>query len=277
MVTSCCLCSKECIPFNPQRSFHRIPTDEQIRNKWFSIIGRTVSYKGARVCSDHFTENDFYKVNLYSRIRRLKSTAIPSVYIKQNRKDKKKESSTLQETNMNVSEIDESQNDSEIESQNEKDAIYDNTKNCEVNNTKNDVESKKSENVEQKSTPVLDITENLVNTSLDSERKINTSVNNMSVNNQKDGDNFVNNNSISGKRKLPSSNLGNSKIKKIFVHMSKYNIECFRKIDFSSDKKWSAFLRYVAYNRHQNKILAQKNRRLEKKMYILQDMLEELM
>lgn len=57
-----------------------------------------------------------------------------------------------------------------------------------------------SENVEQKSTPVLDITENLVNTSLDSERKINTSVNNMSVNNQKDGDNFVNNNSISGKR-----------------------------------------------------------------------------
>lgn len=58
------------------------------------------------------------------------------------RKDKKKESSTLQETNMNVSEI-ESQNDSEIECQNEKDAIYDNTKNCEVNNTKNDVESKK--------------------------------------------------------------------------------------------------------------------------------------
>lgn len=78
-------------------------------------------------------------------------------------------------------------------------------------------------------------------------------------------------------RKLPSPNLRNSKIKKIFVHMSKYNIECFRKMDFSSDKKWSAFLRYVAYNRHQNKILAQKNRRLEKKMYILQDMLEELM
>ncbi|XP_070158642.1 uncharacterized protein [Polyergus mexicanus] len=240
-----------------------------MKNKWFSIIGRTVSYKGARVCSDHFTENDFHKVNLYSRIRRLKNTAIPSVYIKQNSKDKKKESSTLQETNMNVSEI-ESQNDSEIESQNEKDAIYDNTKNCEENDTRNDIESIKSENMEQKSIPVLNITENLVNASLNSEKKINI----MSVNNQKD--NFVNNNSISGKRKLPSSTLGNSKIKKIFVHMSKYNIECFRKIDFSSDKKWSAFLRYIAYNRHQNKILAQKNRRLEKKMYILQDMLEEL-
>ncbi|KAL6441003.1 hypothetical protein ACFW04_003403 [Cataglyphis niger] len=211
-------------------------------------------------------------MSLYSRIRRLKSTAIPSVYIKQNRKDKKKESSTLQETNMNVSEI-ESQNDSEIESQNEKDAIYNNTKNCEENNTRNDVKSKESENVEQKSTPVLDITENLVNASLDSEMKINT----ISVNNKKNVDNIVNNNSISGKRKLSSSNLGNSKIRKIFVHMSKYNIECFRKMDFSSDKKWSAFLRYVAYNRHQNKILAQKNRRLEKKMYILQDMLEELM
>ncbi|KAL6441001.1 hypothetical protein ACFW04_003403 [Cataglyphis niger] len=185
-----------------------------MRKKWFSIIGRTVSYKGARVCSDHFTENDFHEMSLYSRIRRLKSTAIPSVYIKQN-----------------------------------------------------------SENVEQKSTPVLDITENLVNASLDSEMKINT----ISVNNKKNVDNIVNNNSISGKRKLSSSNLGNSKIRKIFVHMSKYNIECFRKMDFSSDKKWSAFLRYVAYNRHQNKILAQKNRRLEKKMYILQDMLEELM
>ncbi|XP_050446599.1 probable basic-leucine zipper transcription factor S isoform X2 [Cataglyphis hispanica] len=248
-----------------------------MRNKWFSIIGRTVSYKGARVCSDHFTENDFHEMSLYSRIRRLKSTAIPSVYIKQNRKDKKKKSSILQETNMNVSEI-ESQNDSEIESQNEKDAIYDNTKNCEENNTRNDVKSTESENVEQKSTPVLNITENLVNASLDSERKINTiSINNTSENNKKNVDNIVNNNSISGKRKLSSSNLGNSKIRKIFVHMSKYNIECFRKMDFSSDKKWSAFLRYVAYNRHQNKILAQKNRRLEKKMYILQDMLEELM
>ncbi|XP_019883156.1 uncharacterized protein LOC105251502 [Camponotus floridanus] len=270
MVTSCCLCSKECIPFNPQRSFHRIPTDEQMRKKWFSIIGRTVSYKGARVCSDHFTENDFHEMSLYSRIRRLKNTAIPSVFIKQNRKNKKRHSSTFQEINANTPEF---QNDSEIESQNEKNIIYCSTRNCEENNTNNDVESKKSENIEQKSAPVLDATENLVNVSLDLERKING----VSVDNPKNiGDNFVNKNGTTGKRKS-SSNLRNPKIKKIFVHMSKYNIECFRKIDFSSDKKWSAFLRYVAYNRHQNKILAQKNRRLEKKMYILQDMLEELM
>lgn len=153
--------------------------------------------------------------------------------------------------------------------------------------------------MEEKSTPVLNVAENLVNVSLDSERTINT----IFISNQKDiDDNLVNKNGINGKRqetknnfftlyltninklllffffrKLPSSNLGNSKLRKIFVHMSRYNIECFRKIDFSSDKKWSAFLRYVAYNRHQNKVLAQQNRRLQKKMYILQDMLEDLM
>lgn len=74
-----------CQPSQNLYNVYRIPTDEQMRNKWFSIIGRTVSYKGARVCSDHFTENDFHEMSLYSRIRRLKSTAIPSVFIKQNR------------------------------------------------------------------------------------------------------------------------------------------------------------------------------------------------
>lgn len=273
MVTSCCVCAKECTPFNPQRSFHRIPTNEQMREKWFSVIGRTVSYKWARVCSDHFKEDDFHQINIYSRIRRIKNTAIPSLFIKKDRKGKKIESSTFQETNVSTSET-EFQNDSEMESQNEKDVIYCSIKHYEKNNTSNDVESKKSESMEQKSTTVLDITENSVSVSPDLEKKINT----LSVDNQKDvGDNFVNKNGINKKRKSPLSSLKNCKIEKIFVHMSKYNIECFRKMDFSSGKKWSAFLRYIAYNRHQNKILTQKNRRLEKKMYILQDMLEELM
>lgn len=51
--------------------------------------------------------------------------------------------------------------------------------------------------MEQKSAPVLDVTENLVNISLDLERKINT----VSVDNPKNvGDNFVNKNGITGKR-----------------------------------------------------------------------------
>jgi len=54
-----------------------------------------------------------------------------------------------------------------------------------------------SENIEQKSAPVLDATENLVNVSLDLERKINT----VSVDNPKNvGDNFVNKNGTTGKR-----------------------------------------------------------------------------
>lgn len=53
------------------------------------------------------------------------------------RKDKKRQSSTFQEINMNVSEF---QNDSAIEFQNKKDIIYCSTRNCEENN---EVESKK--------------------------------------------------------------------------------------------------------------------------------------
>lgn len=60
---------------------YRIPANEEMRNKWFHKIGRIVSYKGARVCSDHFTENDFNNVNPYSTIRRLKNTAVPSVIL----------------------------------------------------------------------------------------------------------------------------------------------------------------------------------------------------
>lgn len=51
--------------------------------------------------------------------------------------------------------------------------------------------------MEEKSTPVLNVAENLVNVSLDSERTINT----IFINNQKDiDDNLVNKNGINGKR-----------------------------------------------------------------------------
>ncbi|XP_029166766.1 uncharacterized protein LOC114937475 [Nylanderia fulva] len=269
MVMTCCLCSKECVPFNPQRSFHRIPTDERMRYKWYSIIGRTVSHKWARVCSDHFTEHDFHEMSAHSKVRRLKNTAFPTVCIRQNKQDEKGESS-FQEANINVSEI-ASQDDSEIVSQNDsgielqiaKDVIYCEAESFEEDNTNSDVECKESKNVEE-SSPIFNVTENLVNVALDSERKINTIL----INNQKGedvGDNFMNKNGISKKRKLLLPNLENSKLRKIFVRMSRYNIECFRKIDFSSDKKWLAFRRYVAYNRHQIKNLTQHNRRLQKK------------
>lgn len=62
-------------------NIYRIPANEETRNKWFHRIGRIVSYKGARVCSDHFTENDYHDINPYSRIKRLKNTAVPSVIL----------------------------------------------------------------------------------------------------------------------------------------------------------------------------------------------------
>lgn len=59
----------------------RFPTDIERRQKWFDSIGNAVSnYKTARVCSDHFMQNDYYYTGTVRSIR-LKKTAIPSVFI----------------------------------------------------------------------------------------------------------------------------------------------------------------------------------------------------
>jgi len=60
----------------------RFPADTERREKWLHSIGYINLYKNARICSDHFTENDYYTCDILSHksSRRLKKTAIPSVF-----------------------------------------------------------------------------------------------------------------------------------------------------------------------------------------------------
>jgi len=60
----------------------RFLADAEKRQKWFNNIGYTGysinNYKYARICSDHFTQDDYYDTGIPNEIIRLKKTAIPS-------------------------------------------------------------------------------------------------------------------------------------------------------------------------------------------------------
>lgn len=58
-----------------------------MRQKWFQIIGRNVSYKGAKVCSDHFRVNDYHEMNEYKIKRILKKNAVPFISMEKERLD----------------------------------------------------------------------------------------------------------------------------------------------------------------------------------------------
>ncbi|EZA49530.1 hypothetical protein X777_12231, partial [Ooceraea biroi] len=61
------------------------PTNTERREKWFHSIGYTVNaYKNAKICSDHFTEDDYNYTGTSVQSKRLKKTAIPSVLIQRN-------------------------------------------------------------------------------------------------------------------------------------------------------------------------------------------------
>lgn len=57
------------------------PRDIERREKWYNSIGRVITaFKHARICSDHFIDNDFYNCGTPVQSRRLKKTAIPTVF-----------------------------------------------------------------------------------------------------------------------------------------------------------------------------------------------------
>ncbi|XP_012539140.1 uncharacterized protein LOC105838256 [Monomorium pharaonis] len=262
MVSSCCICSREDTRLET-RSFHRIPANEEMKKKWFHIIGRTVSYKGARVCSDHFTEDDYTNINPYSKVRRLKNTAVPSVILQ--KKKKVKRQSSFQKIAVNLY-------NSEIISENEEAVTFCKSDNLEINANNDTTEIKESENVNNELILTQDASENFI-IFLNSE-KINVAC----IDNQEVDANFENNmNNISKERELSSPNLANSKTRKVFLKLSKYNTICFTRTDFSSDKKWTEFLKCITYRRRENKIIRRRNKCLQKKILIFQDMLQDLL
>ncbi|RLU25500.1 hypothetical protein DMN91_001656 [Ooceraea biroi] len=83
-MVNCCICWKEHCSLLP-RKCHSFPTNTERREKWFHSIGYTVNaYKNAKICSDHFTEDDYNYTGTSVQSKRLKKTAIPSVLIQRN-------------------------------------------------------------------------------------------------------------------------------------------------------------------------------------------------
>ena len=63
-------------------SFHEIPANDELRNKWLKVISRknwipnfTSNY--SRICSKHFLDSDFRQT---TKLKRLLKTAVPSVF-----------------------------------------------------------------------------------------------------------------------------------------------------------------------------------------------------
>ncbi|KYN35649.1 hypothetical protein ALC56_10209 [Trachymyrmex septentrionalis] len=264
MVSSCCICSKENVPSEPHRSFHRIPANEEMRNKWLQIIGRNLSYKGARVCSDHFTENDYHDINPYTKIKRLKNTAVPSVIL-QKKKDTK---GTLLYQNIDINLY----NNSEIMFQDKNDITLHNSENYETN-ASNCIDTKESENVSNELELIQDTSEDLI-IFLNSEQEMNAC-----INNQEKIDAYFESdiNDLNREREFPSLNLENYEINEQILKSSKHTTERFTKTDFSSEEKWTAFLKCITYNKRANRLMRQRNKCLQKKILIFQDMLQDLL
>ncbi|XP_011065371.1 PREDICTED: uncharacterized protein LOC105152656 [Acromyrmex echinatior] len=266
MVSSCCICSKENIPSEPHRSFHRIPANEEMRNKWLQIIGRNLSYKGARVCSDHFTENDYHDINPYTKVKRLKNTAVPSVIL-QKKKDTKR---TLSYQNIEVNLY----NNSGIMFQDENVITLHNSENHEINASNCNIDIKESENISNERELTQDTSEDFI-ISLNSEQEMNATC----INNQEKIDAYFENdiNDLNREREFPSPNLENYEINEKILKSSKHTTERFTKTDFSSEEKWTAFLKCITYNKRVNRLMRQRNKCLQKKILVFQDMLQDLL
>ena len=63
---------------NLGRSFHQIPKNQLLRQKWEAALGVPNLYLGALVCSLHFQPDDFNHRTKNRRV--LKNTAIPSLF-----------------------------------------------------------------------------------------------------------------------------------------------------------------------------------------------------
>ncbi|XP_076283475.1 uncharacterized protein LOC143210468 [Lasioglossum baleicum] len=77
MVKKCCICK---LQYSPDVTFHKIPKNEEVKLKWFAVIGRELK-KYSTVCSNHFNERDFtYKVVGDNIKRFISPKAVPIIH-----------------------------------------------------------------------------------------------------------------------------------------------------------------------------------------------------
>ncbi|XP_028150713.1 uncharacterized protein LOC114344050 isoform X2 [Diabrotica virgifera virgifera] len=89
MVNSCCVCGIESSSVYGDRSFHKFPKLEEIRNKWINAIGKTISFNHAFICSEHFHPKDF--INFFAKRRMLQRDSVPSLNLSKSVKIKQEE------------------------------------------------------------------------------------------------------------------------------------------------------------------------------------------
>ncbi|XP_025157684.1 uncharacterized protein LOC105185877 isoform X2 [Harpegnathos saltator] len=95
----------------------RIPKNEEMRKKWFHVIGRDVSYKGVKIC-DHFTKNDYHEMNEYKQNKILRKTAVPLIFVEENCKHVEKDTDTNLSTDINTNTAENNDIDNERNSEN---------------------------------------------------------------------------------------------------------------------------------------------------------------
>ena len=66
--------------YTPNKNYYRFPVDPSLRDQWIAASGRTdlFNVNNARVCSDHFKNND-HIINISTKKKRLKRGAIPTM------------------------------------------------------------------------------------------------------------------------------------------------------------------------------------------------------
>nr|XP_054918452.1 uncharacterized protein LOC126544181 isoform X1 [Dermacentor andersoni] len=62
-------------------SYHLLPVDENRKRLWEEATGRSLP-PYARVCSAHFCASDYLPLSMYHKRRRLKRTAVPSLFVR---------------------------------------------------------------------------------------------------------------------------------------------------------------------------------------------------
>lgn len=77
---------------NTHIKFHTFPKNREIAQKWIKATGKKcINLKYARICSVHFTENDYLLKNkLMStdiKKRKLRQDAVPSKFLQDNNSD----------------------------------------------------------------------------------------------------------------------------------------------------------------------------------------------
>ncbi|KAJ8683460.1 hypothetical protein QAD02_019252 [Eretmocerus hayati] len=84
MPEQCMVCRHVGNSRDSSRSFHKFPSKHEPRQKWMNALRVDKVLKRASVCSDHFDVSCFHDTDGYTFIRRLKSTAVPTLRLNYN-------------------------------------------------------------------------------------------------------------------------------------------------------------------------------------------------